>query len=374
MTARERRASNALITQGLDALLVFKQESMYWLTGYDTFGFSMFQCLVLTADRRTALLTRAPDHSTALYTSNIRDIRIWVDQADSNPASELQHLLDELGLRGGRIGIELDSYGLTAFNWRHLETQLDGFIDWIDASYLIQELRRNKSPQEIEYIRRAATLADDAWDAATSLASAGTSEATILSAMQGAVLQGGGDYGGNEMIIGSGPGALMVRSTSGRRHLDQVDQLTLEWCGVERRYHAAMMRTLLVGEADATHQAMHQACTNALVACEERIVPGNTMGDVFQAHARVLDEAGYRPHRMNACGYGMGAVYAPIWVDWPMFYADNALTLDANQVYFLHMILLDREKQKAMTLGHSVLVTEQGCERLSRSNLELAVN
>ena len=166
----------------------------------------------------------------------------------------------------------------------------------------------------------------------------------------------------------------MVRYTSGRRHLDQTDQLTLEWCGVERRYHAAMMRTLLVGEADATHQAMHQACVNALVACEETVVPGNTMGDVFEAHARVLDEAGYRHHRMNACGYGMGAVYAPIWVDWPMFYADNALTLDANQVYFLHMIILDREKQKAMTLGHSVLVTEQGCERLSRSNLELAVN
>ena len=374
MTARERRASNTLITQGLDALLVFKQESMYWLTGYDTFGFSMFQCLVLTADRQTALLTRAPDHGTALYTSNIRDIRIWVDQADSNPASELQHLLDELGLRGGRIGIELDSYGLTAFNWRLLETQLDGFVDWIDASSLIQELRRNKSSQEIEYIRRAATLADDAWDAATSLASAGTCEATILSAMQGAVLQGGGDYGGNEMIIGSGPGALMVRYTSGRRHLDRIDQLTLEWCGVERRYHAAMMRTLLVGEADATHQAMHQACVNALVACEETVVPGNTMGDVFEAHARVLDEAGYRHHRMNACGYGMGAVYAPIWVDWPMFYADNTLTLNANQVYFLHMILLDREKQKAMTLGHSVLVTEQGCERLSRSSLELAVN
>ena len=98
------------------------------------------------------------------------------------------------------------------------------------------------------------------------------------------------------------------------------------------------------------------------------------MGVVLEAHAGVLDEAGYGHHRMNACGYGMGAVYAPIWVDWPMFYADNTLTLNANQVYFLHMILLDREKQKAMTLGHSVLVTEHGCERLSRSSLELAVN
>ena len=69
----------------------------------------------------------------------------------------------------------------------------------------------------------------------------------------------------------------------------------------------------------------------------------------------------------------MGAVYAPIWVDWPMFYADNPLTIDVNQVYFLHMIILDLDHQRAMNLGHSVLVTDDGCERLSRSSLDLVV-
>ena len=76
---------------------------------------------------------------------------------------------------------------------------------------------------------------------------------------------------------------------------------------------------------------------------------------------------------MNACGYGMGAVYAPIWVDWPMLYTGNPLTFDVNQVYFLHMIILDLDNQRAMNLGHSVVVTEDGCERLSRSSLDLVV-
>lgn len=44
--------------RGLDALLIFRQESMYWLTGYDTFGYVFFQCLVLGADGRMTLLTR----------------------------------------------------------------------------------------------------------------------------------------------------------------------------------------------------------------------------------------------------------------------------------------------------------------------------
>ena len=373
MQQRKARAAHALADAELDALLMFKQESMYWLTGYDTFGFSMFQCLVMKADGRIALLTRAPDRSTALHTSDIDDIRIWADVEGMNPAMDLKKMLTDLGLSGSRVGIELDSYGLKASNWRMLEAELDGFVTWVDASSAIQEMRRTKSPQELAYTRRAAELADDAWDAAVDRAAAGVSEADVLADMQGTILRGGGDYAANELIIGSGPAALMVRYTSGRRTLDVDDQLTLEWCGVERRYHAAMMRTLLIGEPHPDHVAMHAACDEALLACETAIRPGATMGAVFRAHADVLDTAGYKKHRLNACGYGMGAVYAPIWVDWPMFYDGNPLTLDVDQVYFLHMIILDLDTQRAMNLGHSIVVTEDGCERLSRSGTGLVV-
>jgi Xaa-Pro dipeptidase len=290
-----------------------------------------------------------------------------------NPALDLRDMLDDLGLAGSSVGIELDSYGLRAAHWRLLEAELDGFLTWADASTLVQELRRVKSPQEMAYTRRAAELADDAWDVAVGLAGPGVSEARILADMQGAVLGGGGDYAGNEMIVGSGPGALMVRYTSGRRDLDPVDQLTLEWCGVERRYHAAMMRTLLVGEASPEHRAMHGACHEALLACEDVVRPGATLGEVFATHARVLDRAGYREHRLNACGYGMGAVYAPVWTDWPMIYEGNPLVFEAGHVFFLHMILLDFGSQRAMTLGHTVVVTDTGRERLSRSDLDLVV-
>ena len=373
MAERAAKAASEIRDAGLDALLVFKQESMYWLSGYDTFGFAMFQCLVVTADGRQVLLTRMPDRGTAKHTSNLTDIRIWTDVEGMNPAQDLVAMLDDMGLRGAHLGIELDSYGLKASNWMLLEHALDGFASWIDASSLIQELRRTKSAAELGYIRRAAELADDAWDAAVERAGAGVSEADVLADMQDVILRGGGDYAGNGIIIGSGPAALMVRYISGRRTMTDQDQLTLEWCGVERQYHAAMMRTLLVGEPSPEHVAMHAACRDALLACEAAIKPGVTLGAVFDAHAEVLDAAGFGEHRMNACGYGMGAVYAPIWVDWPMLYHGNPLTFEADQVYFLHMILLNLDDGRAMNLGHSVVVTEDGCERLSRSSLDLVV-
>ena len=45
---RKSKVIEELKNQGIDALLMFRQESMYWLTGYDTFGFVFFQCLILT--------------------------------------------------------------------------------------------------------------------------------------------------------------------------------------------------------------------------------------------------------------------------------------------------------------------------------------
>ena len=95
------------------------------------------------------------------------------------------------------------------------------------------------------------------------------------------------------------------------------------------------------------------------------------MGNVFDAHAKVFDQRGLNNARMNACGYGMGAVYNPIWVDFPMFYEGNPLLMEVGNVFFLHMILMDSASNLAMCWGHSVLVTDHGVERLSKHSLDL---
>jgi Xaa-Pro dipeptidase len=205
------------------------------------------------------------------------------------------------------------------------------------------------------------------------LAAPGAFEGDILAAMQGAVFRGGGDYPGNEFIIGSGRDALLCRFFSGRRHLADQDQLTLEFAGAYRHYHAALMRTILIGHADPVHIAMHQACVDALESCMTALQPGRPVGEVFDAHARVMDAAGYGNARLNACGYSLGAVYTPCWMDWPMLYNGNPIVAEPDMVFFLHMILMDSEAGRAMTLGHTVRVSETGCEPLSRSALDLII-
>ena len=89
---RKSKVLKSMKEQNVDALLMFRQESMYWLTGYDTFGYVFFQTLVLDKEGNIILLTRAPDLRQAQNTSNIEDIRIWVDKDGSNPTDDLKTL------------------------------------------------------------------------------------------------------------------------------------------------------------------------------------------------------------------------------------------------------------------------------------------
>lgn len=371
LAGRRAAACKAMAARGLDALILFRQESLYYLTGYDTFGYVYFQPLVLLPDGRTALLTRSADKRQAAFTSTIDDVRIWVDAPDAEPAKALHDLLAELGLFGKALGVEYDAYGLTAKLGRDLDAALHGFAKLEDASDLVTDLRLIKSPAEIAYVRKAAELADAAWDAAKATAGPGVFEGDVLAAMHGAVYTAGGDDPANEFVIGSGPGALMCRYYSGRRHLDAEDQLTLEFAGAYRHYHSCLMRTLRIGRAPDRQRALWSAAQDALAACEAALKPGQTCGDVFKAHADTLDRAGLGQYRLNACGYSLGAVFAPNWMDRPMLYADNPVPLAPGMVYFIHMIIFDDDTGLAATLGRTSLVTDTGAEILSKADLDL---
>ena len=371
LAERRAKACAAMAERGLDGLLMFRQESMYYLTGYDTFGFVFFQCLYLSQDGELALLTRLPDLRQAQQTSCIEDIRIWVNLPDARPAEDLRDLLADKGCRGQRLGVEYDAYGLTAANGRQLEAALQGFCRLEEASDLVTRLRVVKSDSEIAYVRRAAELADAAFAEARALARPGADEGEILAAMQGAIFAGGGDYPANGFIIGSGEQALLCRYYSGRRRLDSQDQLTLEWAGAYRHYHAAMMWTLPIGQIPAEQRAMFDCAREALLAVEAQLRPGMTYGEAFDAHAAVMDEHGHAEDRMQACGYSLGTTYAPNWMDWPMLYHGNPAVIEPGMTIFCHMIIFDSPRNLAMTLGRTSLVTAEGAEPLSTTPLEL---
>ena len=373
-SSRKSKVVAELKKQNLDALLMFKQESMYWLTGYDTFGYVFFQSLILTSKGDIVLLTRAPDLRQAQNTSIIKDIRIWIDNEESKPSDELKNILNEFNLEKSNLGVEYDSYGLTGKNAIDLNNSLRNFLSLHDKSQLVSKLRLVKSFEEIKYVKKASELADKALDEVWKNAKTGISEGKILAEMQKVIFEGGGDYPANEFIVGSGHNALLCRYQAEKRILSNPDQLTIEWAGAYKHYHSAMMRTIPIGKANPKHYKMHEACLEALNKCKEKLISGNTVGEVFNEHAKTLDNLGYNKSRMNACGYSLGATFSPNWMDVPpMIFANNPLILRSGMVFFIHIILMDSENQLAMNLGETYLVTEKGNERLGKKKLDLVV-
>jgi len=334
-----------------------------------------FQCAVLTADEGPiTLLTRRPDLEQARRTSTISDIRLWYDAEDADPSRELQAILAEKGLRSARVGIELRSFGLTADKYELVRKRLAGWCELVDASALVRELRLVKSPAELAHVRRAAALADDSLEAMLAAAKPGAFEGAIAAAGAVPILAGGGDPPPSGPVLGSGDRALLIRSATGFRHLDPVDQLTMEFAASYRHYCACLMRTIAIGKADERQRRMFEVTRDALQAMTEAARTGRALGEIDDAHRRVYDQADFGASRMSACGYSLGALYRPTWMDVPpMLYSGNPLPARPGMVLFLHAILIDAPNNLAMSLGHTIAITEQGAEVLSRLKPEYIV-
>jgi len=357
----------------LDALLLFSQESMYWLTGYETFGFCFFQSLIVKSDGSTHLLTRVADLRQAHATSTIENIVLWRDYEGANPAMDLRNLLNNLGLLGGRIGVEYRAHGLNGADCRRLDEQLLSFAKVSDISGLIDRLRLVKSEEEIVMIRKAAALSDDIFDAALAKIAAGVGEADILAAMMQANLVGDGDFPANEYVIGSGSDALLCRYKSGRRTLSPQDQLTLEWSGVYRHYHAPMMRTVLIGQPSPRHLALYAAAREAIETLQQALRPGAVFADLFALYTQIMERHDLTRHRLHGCGYSIGARFAPTWMEDQHFEAESNYLVAPNMAFFAHAMLFDSETSAAMTLGASYLVLEDETQALSRHCLDMIV-
>lgn len=359
---RIRAARQRMQAENLDALLLFAQESHYYLTGFDTAGYVFFQCTILTADERPPiLLTRRPDLVQAQRTSIVEDIRIWYDNEGADPSIDLKAILQELGLAGKRVGMETDNFGLVGHNHARVHARLADWCRLVDASQLVRALRVVKSGAELQYVREAASLADASLLAMLQTARPGAFEGDIAAAGAAVQFQGGGDPPPGGPVLGSGERALLVRTATGYRHLDQEDQLTLEFAASYRHYCACLMRTVAIGKHNPQQERMFDITREALAAMTAAAVAGNPLGDIDQAHRRVFDRHGYGHARMAACGYSLGATFRPSWMDVPpMLYAENATLAQPGMVLFLHAILIDTPQNLAMSLGHTLVVSERG--------------
>ena len=364
----DRRLSavvSALDQQGLHGVVLFRQESMYYLSGYDTSGYTMFQAMYLGVDGRMALLTRSADRIQSRVTSIIPDIRIWTDREEASPAEELRELLRDYGCENQTIGIEYHAYGLTGQRALAVNSALQDFCTLVDASDTVRLVRLVKSNLELDYVRQAGTLCDEMLEVSIEYTQPGNTVKSVYGAMMQVLMTGGGDPSASRWPMGAGESAVFCRYHTGDEIIQDNDQVIFEPAAAYRHYHACMMYNIVTGDLDPRHQAMHESCVDALESCQALLRAGNTVGELYAAHANAFQRGGYTNAALAACGYSVGISYPPTWMDWPMIWAENPQVLEPGMVFFMHMILLDDSTGLSMCLGETAIVTEGACERIN---------
>lgn len=359
--------------RGLDALVVFAQESHYWLTSYDTAGYVFFQAgVILADDSPTILLTRTPDLRQATVASLYDDIRIWLNAEDANPALDLRSILAEKGLGGKRVGVEYATYGLTGANARLVDGALAGFCSVEDASDIVRQGRLVKSAAELEHVRAAGRLADAAVRAAIEATRPGIPDTVLSAAALTAMLSGGGDIPSGGPLVNSGPRALYGRGIGGPRRIEEQDQILVELAGSHCRYHVCIEHTLVTGRPDPRQLDMMTVAVDALEQIKDAARAGTELGKLDEIHRKVLDDAGFAKARYAACGYALGCTFKPTWMDVPpMIYSGNPLIMTPGMVFFVHIMIPDASTGLVAGVGQTFAITDGVPEVFSDLPVEL---
>jgi len=368
---RQKKTRKLLQELELDGLLIFKIEDMYWLTGYESDGFCIFGSMFIGTDGALTHLARPADLGNLSYSSICEDIRISPDLESSTRAEHIKDMLRSHGMEGKKIGIQVDTMGLTPRLFLEIKEILDGWCDLTIAPDFIRVLRLVKSPQELDYFRKAGEIMDIVMNKVIEVTYPGAFEGDIYATFYDTLFRLDADLPAHIPPFGSGDSALNLRYTTKRKNVSENDQVTLELGLGYRHYHVACMGVVLTGpEINDRHLKMHKTSVIALDAVQTALRPGTTVGELFDIYKATLEDHNEHDAVLTVAGYTMGAMWPPTWMEEPLIFEGNPLVLEENMTFFTHMILNDRETGLSMAVGETAIITTGAPEIITHSPRE----
>jgi len=368
---RQQKTREQLQKLELDGILLFKIEDMYWLTGYESDGFCIFSCMFIGTEGALTHLARPADLANLSYSSICEDVRISPDTEDSSRAEHIKDMLHSLDMEGKKIGIQVDTMGLTPRLFLEISEILDGWCDLTVAPDFIRLLRLVKSSQELSYFRKAGEVMDIVMEKVIEVTCPGAFEGDIYATFYDTLFRLDADLPAHIPPFGSGDSALNLRYTTKRKNVSKNDQVTLELGLAYRHYHVACMGVVLTGpEINNRHLKMHKTSVIALDAVQAALRPGTTVGELFDIYKATLEERGEHDAVLTVAGYTMGAMWPPTWMEEPMIFEGNPLVLEENMTFFTHMILNDRKTDLSMAVGETAIVTKNVPEIITHTPRE----
>jgi Xaa-Pro dipeptidase len=342
-------------------VVISDPENLMYLTDYQTTGYSFFQCLVIPIDDEPCMITRYMEESNVIERTWVERTRTFPDTGDA--VQLLISTLGELGLLNKRVGYERNSYFFPAYQQDAFHS---GFHEGtlVDCFGIVEEGRLTKSPAEIELMKRAAKATEAGMTAGYEACKAGATENDIGAAISAGMFRAGGEPPSVMPYVTSGPRSMIGHATWEGRVVQPGEHVFLEVGGCLRRYHTAMMRTVVLDELS---RSMHQAQEKMKLALREvrsLMRPGVTVSDADKLVRDIINDNDVQASLITRSGYSIGIAFPPSW-DEGYFLGlkpNDPTPLREGMTFHIIPWMWGVDGDKTVGVSDTVYITADGCE------------
>lgn len=363
---------DAMKARGLDALLIRGPENITYFIGYETPGYYKYHCIVVPKGGEPVFLVRdfewlnTPEFA---WSGKLAKVYDW-----DHPPLVTANILMQLGLhQGKRIGVEKQCFYYTVDEHETLQRECPENT-FVDATQILWDARMIKSDEEIGVMRRSAALVDKATLAGYEATKPGATGDQINGIVNKVLLENGGEYMGLPPFVLAGERSCLPHQTGGNNALKRDDVMYFEISASQRRYAAALMRTIFLGQPKDEWVRAAKACIEATQVALDFIKPGRTPHDADLAARAVTTKAGFGEYHRNRLGYSIGLNYPPDWGEGEIVSLRQGEHRELRPGMTFHMPLLClKYREYGIGFSECFVVTKKGCERFSKLPLEVVI-
>ena len=377
---RLKKVQLSMQEKGIELLISQDTANINYLTGYDAWSFYYAQCVIvhINADEPICFI-RAQDAGGAFIKTYLKKDNIviydekYIHTWPSHPYDALVDLLKKNKWDKLKIGVEMDAHYFTAYCYEKLKQGLPNSII-IDSERLVNWVRVIKSNAEIDFMKKAATISENAMKTAMEIINPGVRQCYAVAEIQKTLFKGTSDYGGEyasiATLLPTGKGTSASHLTASDEKFVNGEATVVELSGTYKRYHAPMARTVNLGKPEQKKIDAMNATNEALEAGINASKPGNTANDVAEKFWEILDK--YKIKKESRTGYSIGIGYPPDWGEHTLNISKGDMTILRPNVCF-HMIAVMQFGDWGVEASESIRITDKGNELLCNFSRDLYV-
>jgi len=310
---------------GVDLLYVTMPDHLCYLSGYQAEWFQEggpetwqgISGIAIHVDRDQYIHFENQDEKLlAEFTTHASDLRIMPEHDITSDFMEFViRELQQQGWLKGRVAIEKHSYRPNPADSARMQAQLEGKgCEVVDGTKFVADARKLKSPLEIEVVREAARIGDIGLQAALDKIAVGMTELDVYAEIVYAMAKAGGENPAITLPVVSGKKSACFHAMASRKKIMPGDIVNVDVCGVYKRYHSDVCRTISMGEPDAEVKSYIGKVFGALKVAQDLIKPGLSVSAFLSDMKRYYERYDMLEEQWWIGGYELGIAFPPDWV------------------------------------------------------------